>query len=205
MATTEAFDLSRFCDVSENYRYLLNTPWVKGGFRYATDCRIMVVEPTEDPDTVPPEDKSLPNAALVVESFSSVVCDIEWPETFAACPSCGQTGTQQVWRKVCAECNGEGVHECDLGFDHECVVCRGKGVKESSTQFVGAGLHFSDCEDEACAVHFGGFFFSRRRVVLLGTLPRPMKVGFQDVEGGAMVVQCENGLRGILMGIKRGG
>lgn len=41
-------DITTFC-AEEDGRYPLSKPWVKGGWRYATNGRIAVREPTDDP------------------------------------------------------------------------------------------------------------------------------------------------------------
>lgn len=47
---TKQIDLQPFCD-TEDVRYALSTPWVKGGWRYATDGRICVRVTTDEADS----------------------------------------------------------------------------------------------------------------------------------------------------------
>lgn len=44
-------DITKFCAV-EDARYLISKPWIKDGWRYATDGRIAVREPTDEPDSM---------------------------------------------------------------------------------------------------------------------------------------------------------
>lgn len=43
-------DITKFCS-EEDGRYGLSKPWVKDGWKYATDGRIAVREPTDEPDS----------------------------------------------------------------------------------------------------------------------------------------------------------
>lgn len=88
------FDLSAFCDQPGNpsvvgrHRYSIESPWVCDGWEYATDCRIVVRQPSSQPDT---DDRSLPSASTMFNRFPR--CKKRWPlqtEWFQArCEGCG--------------------------------------------------------------------------------------------------------------------
>jgi len=121
-------DLQAWCHTE---RRSLSAPFVRGGFRYATDGRAMVRLPA--PGESDTEDPLVPDASLIFaavekltfapwpadwESWETMEIEVEKEE----CPEChGET-------KECSRCDGSGQIECgECGQDYDCPDCEGKG------------------------------------------------------------------------------
>ncbi len=121
----EHADLTPFCARSDS-RYVISTPWVAGGWRYAADGRIAVRVPAGgEPDTV--DERKLPPAG---EVFARPGVD------FAACSEPLPTGEYLVHPiDRCPRCAGTGfmdsVHCEECGHlvreGPRCEVCGGDG------------------------------------------------------------------------------
>lgn len=98
-------------------------PFVVGGFRYATDGKILVRIATTDADT--PEPPCNPTG--VCDHLPEVVRMIDMPiippAEMEKCRECKGTGHF----KICDKCDGTGEHECDCGDFHDCGYCNGTG------------------------------------------------------------------------------
>lgn len=105
-----------FC-AKEDGRYKLTQPWVKGGYRYATDGRSIVREATTDADWSPP-DTTPPNAASL-EWDRRTIDTIKLPRLIAGAPL-----------GKCNFCNGLGLHQCkndSCRHECQCDACDGNG------------------------------------------------------------------------------
>lgn len=102
----------------------LPQPYVKDGWKYATDCRAIVRVPTDEEDT---NNVKLPNANFFANGET-----LPWPEPdveeqHADCPECEGYGT--VGSVDCEECDGVGMTDCEhCGSEIDCHACWGEGV-----------------------------------------------------------------------------
>jgi hypothetical protein len=106
--------------------------FVLEGWRYICDGRMALSietgEPDEDGDAEEAMRKYVPGVMLPARDNA----DMEpWPadpqkvEKEGDCWTCGGSG--YVDRDVCPTCEGDGVHECDCGDEHNCGRCDGAG------------------------------------------------------------------------------
>ena len=93
------------------------TPWAFNGWKYATDGKIAVRVPTDEPDDSS-EPHKRPDAAAIFRGF-----DVTGLVPFAI------PELQGVKEKKCSSCNGRGYSTCDHGHDHKCNDCDG-GTRE---------------------------------------------------------------------------
>lgn len=204
--TTEVYDNKNevdflpFCD-DESIRVNMSIPWVKDGFRYATNSRIMVMQFTGEPDT-PEGEKPFPNAASVRDSFLNVNANTPWPESFPDCPTCGKSGMVEVFE--CGNCGGMGYQECNLGHEHDCDFCDGTG--NAKGRFRRGESRFDICDDmRRCAVKIGGRSFQRYLIRMIEDhLPGPFVYAVKsesEDNPAIMVIECGEGIRAILAGL----
>ena len=126
-------DITKFCSDAEPYngRFPITRPWIKGGWRYATDVRIAVREKTDEPDGAPgyPEVEAL---------FAAVSPGVE---NLAVLPTHDGTGTD--WEEPACEliedpttktCKHWG--NCPATHDGECTN-RVKGRTPADQRFAG--------------------------------------------------------------------
>jgi len=126
----KTIDLTRFC-ADENLRYNLDHPWVRGGYKIATDGRICVRVKTDEPDTVPGEGERYPDIdALFKELDEKIAAWHPMPTalpynapSWDNCPVCG--GSAQLG--CCPQCGMFGGRDKDL---LDCRHCDGKGTLE---------------------------------------------------------------------------
>ncbi|HUX02239.1 MAG TPA: hypothetical protein VMY35_14840 [Phycisphaerae bacterium] len=132
MLATE-IDLQAWCGTGEGN--WLSKPFVRGGFRCATDGSAMVRLPApEEPETENPATwMPLPDTQNVFAPVGSLAF-APWPADWeswevreiegekAECPEChGET-------KECGRCDGFGQIECgECEQDYDCPECKGKG------------------------------------------------------------------------------
>jgi len=125
----QSVDWLAFCD-KESTRYALDAPWVKDGWKFATDSRVMVAVPTGEPDS-PPDAKGrrFANAFPLIEP--ALRPGIEWQPlpTFERCERCGNKGTI---RKTCSCCRGAMKVKCDMSHNHDCPHCDKTGKETLS-------------------------------------------------------------------------
>lgn len=122
--------LERFVD-KDGLNYSCGYQWVKGGWRVATDARIMARLKTDEPDFQhSDEDGHLekpPNAHAV---FSHYAEDFEKHDQFKpvemrTCDACNCTGRMEG---ECKDCGGDGRVTCfECGHEHACEECGGSG------------------------------------------------------------------------------
>jgi hypothetical protein len=131
MLATE-IDLQAWC---HKEREPLSAPFVRGGFRYATDGQAMIRLPAPgEPDT---DNPLIPDSSKIfdpAESLTFAPWPADWDPTWETwettkiegekeeCPDChGET-------KECERCDGSGLLECgECGQDYDCPACKGKG------------------------------------------------------------------------------
>ena len=122
-------DFLPFCSRDRNRNYL-SSPFVIGGFTYATDGRVAVRVPGEH--GVPATEK-MPHSIVGMfdeaeaRSFRPFV-PVEAPAIERElCFDCRGMG----YIAICEVCEGEGEHTCDDNrcvCEHQCGACDGKGV-----------------------------------------------------------------------------
>jgi hypothetical protein len=108
----ETIDLKPFCD-KQDFRYAFSNPFVKDGFRYATDSRICVRIPSSEPNTIPPEKKKdCPGVNVVFDNFPS-------------------EGFRNIDELIAGrEASGPyDMRDCDCGELNECHKCLGSGTQ----------------------------------------------------------------------------
>jgi hypothetical protein len=113
--------LKIFC-AAEDSRYALASPWVRGGWEYATDGRIMVRVSSPESDTPQQDARPFPPAHEIFEKhFDAIKCIEPWPAV-RYCPHCFGTGEMG--------CTGESFEDDGFrgswdGCKHKCPVCNG--------------------------------------------------------------------------------
>lgn len=105
------------CVGKENVRYAIAHPWVSGGYRYATDGRIIVRQRTDEPDSPEADGIKYPPAKNLGWDRAKYAAD---PLTLPDIPD-------EDIVKECPRCAGMGRRDCDMGHDHECDSCEGEG------------------------------------------------------------------------------
>ncbi len=141
----ETIDLKPFCDY-EDGRYALTTPWVKGGWRYATDGRICVRTPTTEPDSPKYNEDGLkrPDAAGLFSRFPDSGF-YELPATLDEETS----RDEDAWRECdcaewiqCPRCKGDMCERCEyegqvIKAAKGCKMCGGRGKLPHVYQRIG--------------------------------------------------------------------
>jgi hypothetical protein len=119
--------LARFCH-AENI--ILNVPWSRGVYTYATNGHILVRAPRlEDV----PEKEDAPE----VDKMFSIPLPDEWfPLADMALPALEAT------EKTCPECNGAGTKEC------ECPECDGRGMVDFTNRHNDYEVDCKTCNGE---------------------------------------------------------
>lgn len=119
--------------VGKSGRYTIGRPWVRGGFAYATNGRIVVRQPVTLQDTT----HNAPDAlAMFNESKPS--------GTIILLPDIGPNRSATM---LCDECHGDGHCDCSrCGQDAECYECGGKGTagREQNAIELATGLFVAD-------------------------------------------------------------
>lgn len=120
-------DLTPFCgkDVT---RYRIDSPFVRGGYKYATNAYMAVRVKCDEPDTPKPEGQKFPCMDLIFADFDGFNGEFApWPkakyeDSDEECGTCNGVG--MICTKKCQECNGEGTIECyACGHEKECDEC----------------------------------------------------------------------------------
>lgn len=68
-------DLELFCETDQDTRYAVQSPWNHRGYKYATDGRIIVRQPTTEPDAS--DGLMRPNVESIFKPFAPTE---PWPE-----------------------------------------------------------------------------------------------------------------------------
>ena len=129
-------EITGFC-ADEDGRYRISKPWVKDGWRYATDGRVAVRLPAEgEPDEPQPEGPGtrLPDASDWFGEqyeFKADLCTEPFPPHDGR--TIKQTCDNEAHMKDCQECNGTGTCWCPkCEHPHDCPKCHGEGVDRRS-------------------------------------------------------------------------
>lgn len=127
---SKMIDLKPFC-AAEQGRYLIDTPWVKGGWKNATDGKLLVRLRTDEPDTPVDEKAPRPNTTPLFDASMNACRGtksdlLPFPihsgeRDKADCMFCNGTGAGS---DVCKTCDGKG--ECPH-CEAICPDCDGTG------------------------------------------------------------------------------
>lgn len=129
--TAPAMDLLlRFCGDKES-RYALTAPWIRDGWRYATDGRLCVRMPAEGlQDTaavyIPPAGEVF---AINFEPYADK-CRKPWPDLMQIV----------MYDGTCPQCDGFGELGCSECFKRTCLTCHGKKTTKQE-HFAHVGNH----------------------------------------------------------------
>lgn len=129
-----SIDLKLFC--CDSYRY--HEPFVLRGNHVATDGKIMVLIPCDEPDT--PCIRNL-NYESVMEPAKFVT---QW-EPIAIpdcdCTRCNKSGIIHHAENNCETCRGTGIEKCfHCGNEIECEDCDGQGKIEAYKEVCGCSV-----------------------------------------------------------------
>lgn len=164
----ETIDLMPFCD-KESCRYGLDSPWVDRGMLFATDARIMIALPTDEPDSPPREGKKKrPDCWKILKQYEDVEPHATWTNKFPPCAECGLTG--MLPHPVCEPCKGTGMVDRN-GHPDECMRCGGGGYMSVSHVNPDSKTKLVPCYAERCPVTIHGGRFHRRYVNMIDALP----------------------------------
>ncbi len=133
-------DLMPFCEKDKNCRYPMNEPWVHDGWKYATDARIIVRVPTDEPTSIfEGKGNSPPSAFRLSWPTPDATGWQPWPELrllvaegfCRACDGLGGSGECEPCRGAGLVPDGYGETECDscdgTGKKTECPTCKWSG------------------------------------------------------------------------------
>jgi len=115
-------DIANFC-ADEDGRFPLSKPWVKDGWRYATDARITVREPTTEPNTENRTETIEPLFGLALSRAArdvlAVVPTHDGKAKTTKEPACMlvENPTKETCPKV-GNCEAKGDHECTKMADY---------------------------------------------------------------------------------------
>lgn len=184
MLAIHEIDLQPFCLEWENKR-MMHVPFVRDGFRCATDSRILIAIPTDEPET----DANTVDVRKVIDRESLIANFRQWPAEFNVCPDCGSVADDEpkLVQTRCDECGGLGVVECDYWHDHDCEDCDGTGRV----------MERMECDKTACPVHIDDRTYDRKYIRMIDRLPKPLT--FALTFDGMLIVRGEGGLRVFLM------
>lgn len=129
---TKTIDLTPFCD-PETSRFAINKPFNQKGFTCATDGRVIVRIPTDEPDT-PATDKKIPDVSQL--AWNHAACT-QWKPLKKAkrkkVTEIHQQGCPKCETCPCDECEGEGFLLTVNGIERDCHDCEGSGFGNRST------------------------------------------------------------------------
>lgn len=182
---TTQIDLTRFCS-TESSKY--GKPATFGGFTYATDCRICVRVPTNEPDDSDPVDWVKSSPTMFAKSTADT--DKAWPEqTEQPTPCFKCNGAGIVEETDCGECNGTGLKECfECGHEGDCGDCDGSGIEDE------AGV-CPECEGRKVIYpnrRIAGLMIGEKYDAMIRELPNPRIVG-TAIDGKALHVIFDGG------------
>lgn len=204
--TAIAIDLAKFCDLSLPG---FKEPFVRGGWRYATDCIICVRVPTDEPDTEAADAKvsmrhNEASAAPWHLCDAPCVDPLREVKTTGKCKSCNGRGKLVE----CGNCRGHGdvTATDDGGYEYdglECKACYGYGhvAGSCSDETVpcgachGLGLEFAE------SLMIEGHPFGQRFLYLMAQLPGVLigKPANRAKDGKILPFRFDGGGMGLLM------
>jgi hypothetical protein len=110
--------LLKDCCAVETFRYEIDKPWKDGTTTYATDGRICV-RTRHTTSAQPPENTPPP--------VNEMLWDAVYSDTPLVMPKRFEPQPKLVG---CRHCNGDGVLDCDMDYEHQCDECEGTGKTE---------------------------------------------------------------------------
>lgn len=127
----DQIDLLKFCDsIPRPHALWTSKPFVRGGYRYATNSKMAVRVPSVDADSdIDARPQTLGLLVGYFDDFPAIV-DTLWPEVETAtdlvqCNECGGHGNHSI---DCEECDGDGYEVChSCGHEDDCEACNGEG------------------------------------------------------------------------------
>ena len=140
-------NLELFCWSGDRCRFDTEKPFVQGGWRYATDGKILVRQWRRD--AAEARGRRLPNMAAFVRLYADLFRRIEkrrpWPPFDEAgrqytCTRCWGLGTDV---QLCPVCRGEG-RLLPTGKEQKCPTCTGMGLVSTAETLC------RDCEGRTC-------------------------------------------------------
>ncbi len=190
MGESVAIALEAFCGEGGS-RHAFTKPFVRGGWRNATDGRILVRVPSNEPDT---EGKWPKMGELFLRKWNRInaVALVVPGRGTEECRDC--YGTRFIHIECC-DCEGSGSCECnDCGDRHKCAACRGRGVVRTGRDCrvcQGTGKEYQD-------VKIGWLNCTGRHIARIAqNLPNPRAV---EISSGAVRFEFDGG-EGLLRGI----
>lgn len=125
MTETASIDLTPFLGDGTIYRFA--KPFIRSGWKYATDGRICVRVPTTEPDT----ENGINGATTIFPAVLDGWTKYPEPPDYvigqnADCPKCNAKGV--TGGSKCEACDGSSECQCMCGDEHECNHCNGTGI-----------------------------------------------------------------------------
>ena len=108
MKENENIDWDRFCADSGWFRDRIDRPWVKDGYKYATNGRVIIRAVCSEPD--------------ILQDYFPDATKLPWNRKGPLVPWIKPLETE----KMCSHCEGEGWLE-DTQLRTVCRICKGKG------------------------------------------------------------------------------
>lgn len=214
MVTTD-IDWAQFCKL-DSHRFAIGEPCVRDGNRYATDTRVLIAVPTDEPATDMTGRGRFPKTEFILDQMRYVETWQTWPGVFE-CSACGGHPNIQHAGGVCPKCNGkeakkcltchgDGIVECNLGHEHDCDDCDGEGEKDWCEECDGEGVvepYVTECQ--SCGVetmNIGGRKIALRYVAAIGHLPGPVVYGIvpRTTDDQTVFFKFSSGGRGAVIG-----
>ncbi len=171
----EAIKLSLFCRKSGTVTRgdVLEKPWVKDGYEYVSNGRILIRIKTDKPDT----EGRHPNAKDLFEQQKEIPpVEIKLPDRIVdqACDDCFGSGIRHC---KCESCDGKGSHRCECGDTHGCRDCDSSGNIELSGKCPacdGTGWGYKHLQIHGLKLH--GFYIA----MIVKNLPEPKAIAINE-------------------------
>lgn len=125
----QGIDWLAFCD-QDSTRYALDAPWIKDGWKFATNSRVMIAVPVPGEPDSPPDPQGrrfanpLPLLKPVLDKQRRV--SIAW-HTLPKFESCDKCGNKCRLVRSCSTCRGLLQVKCDMDHYHDCPDCEKTG------------------------------------------------------------------------------
>ena len=124
-------DLQKFC-AKDSIKYAIANPFVRGGWRYATDGRVLVRVPAPLIPSDGINREQQPDVDTVLRGVDFTKCTESMPPLRS--DSRGKDKEKKCNCKMCPSCDGTGGCVCpDCGNGHDCPVCDGLGRKGTTS------------------------------------------------------------------------
>jgi len=128
-------------------RCAMNEPRIIGNLKVATNAKVLIVHPTDEPEAK--FEGRFPDFESFLRPMARITEWDDWPsETLLTCSECDSIGLSE-----CDECEGEGCSECDDCGESLCGTCT------------------------TTTVEFGPVSITRLYARNISKLPRPVKWG----------------------------